>query len=269
MSFENGYREMKDSGVPWIGEIPSDWSVLRGKRVLRLLERTITKEDEIITCFRDGEVTLRKNRREDGFTIAEKEIGYQGIEPDDLVVHGMDGFAGAIGISDSRGKATPVLLVLDSEQNKKYLMYYLRSMAYSDVFMGISSGIRVRSCALNWKKLAELPFPIPSIKEQEKIVKYIDAKFLQIDSMLSEAKANIEDYKVLKQSVIAHAVTKGLDPDAEMKDSGVKWIGKMPKHWKTVNPKALFSQRKDRAKRGENQLTASQEYGVISSIYSF
>ena len=77
--------------------------------------------DGILT---EGEVTLRSNRREDGFTMSDKEIGYQGIDVGDLVVHGMDGFAGAIGISDSRGKASPVLNVLDSSQNKRYLLYY-------------------------------------------------------------------------------------------------------------------------------------------------
>ena len=139
------YPEMKKSGVPWADTIPSSWSVRRGKTILALLNRPIKDDDEIITCFRDGEVTLRKNRREEGFTVALQENGYQGIEPGDLVVHGMDGFAGAIGISDSRGKATPVLNVMESSQNKKFLMYYLRALAYKDVFMSLSTGIRVRS----------------------------------------------------------------------------------------------------------------------------
>ena len=155
------YDQMKSSGVPWADTIPASWNVRRGKTILTLLSRAIRDDDEIITCFRDGEVTLRKNRREDGFTVALQENGYQGIEPGDLVVHGMDGFAGAIGISDSRGKATPVLNVMDSSQNKKYLMYYLRALAYKDVFMSLSTGIRVRSCDLRWNKLAVLPFIHP------------------------------------------------------------------------------------------------------------
>ena len=148
------YSKYKDSGVPWIGEIPEHWNVLRGKNILTLLERPVQEDDDIITCFRDGEVTLRKNRREEGFTVSMKEIGYQGVETGDLVVHGMDGFAGAIGVSDSRGKATPVLNVMDSKENKRYLMYYLRAAAYKDVFMSLSTGIRVRSCDLRWNKLS-------------------------------------------------------------------------------------------------------------------
>ena len=117
------YGEFINTEIPWIGEIPSHWRVMRGKTILTLLSRPASDDDEIITCFRDGEVTLRKNRREDGFTVSLQEIGYQGIEPGDLVVHGMDGFAGAIGISDSRGKSTPVLNVMDSAENKRFLMF--------------------------------------------------------------------------------------------------------------------------------------------------
>ena len=89
---------MKDSKIRWIGQIPDNWSVIKGKYFLILLSRKPNPSDEVITCFRDGEVTLRSNRREDGFTMSDKEIGYQGIKTGDLVVHGMDGFAGAIGI---------------------------------------------------------------------------------------------------------------------------------------------------------------------------
>lgn len=101
--------EMKDSGIEWIGEIPVTWDIIRGKYLLKYLQKPVKEDDGVITCFRDGEVTLRSNRREDGFTMSDKEIGYQGIDAGDLVVHGMDGFAGAIGISDSRGKRLPAL----------------------------------------------------------------------------------------------------------------------------------------------------------------
>ena len=146
----NPDAEMKDSGIQWIGMMPAHWDCIRGKYILKYIQKPVRDDDGVITCFRDGEVTLRSNRREDGFTMADKEIGYQGIDVGDLVVHGMDGFAGAIGISDSRGKASPVLNVLDTKQNKRYIMYFLRSMAYSDVFLALATGIRVRSCDLRW-----------------------------------------------------------------------------------------------------------------------
>ena len=224
-------RKMKDSGIEWIGEIPEGWSIARGKHILTLLQRAVFPTDGVITCFRDGEVTLRSNRREDGFTVSLKEIGYQGIEPGDLVVHGMDGFAGSIGISDSRGKSSPVLVVLDSLQDKKYLMYYLRSMAYNNVFLALSTGIRVRSCDLKWNKLADLLYLVPPIVEQHKLVSFLDEKCSEIDAMLSKTRASIEEYKKLKQAVITQAVTKGVRGEREMKDSGVDYIGQIPAEW--------------------------------------
>ncbi len=210
-------RKMKDSGIEWIGEIPEGWSIARGKHILTLLQRAVSPTDGVITCFRDGEVTLRSNRREDGFTVSLKEIGYQGIEPGDLVVHGMDGFAGSIGISDSRGKSSPVLVVLDSSQDKKYLMYYLRSMAYNNVFLALSTGIRVRSCDLKWNKLADLLYLVPSLVEQHKLVIFLDEKCSEIDSMLSQTRSSIEEYKKLKQAVITQAVTTLNCPNVKLK----------------------------------------------------
>ena len=254
---------MKKSGVPWVNMIPETWSVRRGKTILKLLDRPIRDDDEIITCFRDGEVTLRKNRREDGFTIALQETGYQGIEPGDLVVHGMDGFAGSIGISDSRGKATPVLNVMDSTQNKRYLMYYLRALAYKDVFMSLSTGIRVRSCDLRWNKLAVLPFLIPPIEEQNAIVSFLDDQISQIDSIIEEVKASIEEYKQWKASTIFEAVTKGLNPNSEMRDSGIEWIGMMPENWPIRALFQLVTQVKNKNSDLSEKNLLSLSYGKI------
>lgn len=224
-------REMKESGIAWVGDMPKEWNVKRGKFTLKLLCRSVEESDEVITCFRDGEVTLRKNRREDGFTVSLKEIGYQGLEPGDLVIHGMDGFAGSIGISDSRGKSSPVLVVCDSDENKKYIMYYLRSMAYNDVFTALATGIRVRSCDLRWNKLAELPYILPCVDEQEKIVRTIDNAAAKVDALIANVQAQIEKLKQYKQSLITEVVTRGLDPSVPMKDSGVEWIGKIASHF--------------------------------------
>ncbi len=203
----NPDAETKNSGIEWIGEIPSTWNIIRGKYLLEYLQKSVKEDDGVITCFRDGEVTLRSNRREDGFTMSDKEIGYQGIDAGDLVVHGMDGFAGAIGISDSRGKASPVLNVMDTKQNKRYIMYYLRSMAYSDVFVALATGIRVRSCDLRWNKLADLPYPVPSIEEQTAIVEYIDTTLEKTDVVISKKKAQLETLDEYKKSLIYEYVT--------------------------------------------------------------
>lgn len=256
-------RKMKDSGVAWIGEMPEDWTVKRGKFTLKLLNRPVKETDDVITCFRDGEVTLRTNRRTDGFTVSVKETGYQGIEPGDLVIHGMDGFAGSIGISDSRGKSSPVLVVCDTDENKRYIMYYLRSMAYNDVFTALATGIRVRSCDLRWNKLAELPYILPSLEEQNQIVLAIESSTSKVDALISNVQAQIEKLKAYKQSLITEVVTKGLDPNVPMKDSGVEWIGEIPKCWNMVRGKALFEECDARSDDGsEELLTVSQYTGV-------
>lgn len=203
----NPDAEMKDSGIEWIGEIPKHWNCIKGKYILEYLQKNIKKNDKVITCFRDGEVTLRLNRREDGFTISTKEIGYQGIDIGDLVVHGMDGFAGAIGISNARGKGSPVLNVLDSKENKRYIMYYLRSMAYSNIFMALSMGIRVRSCDLSWSKLANMKYPVPPKKEQDNIADFLDDKCTKIDEIIELKRKQIAKIDEYKKSLIYEYVT--------------------------------------------------------------
>jgi len=257
-------RDMKDSGIPWVGQIPDDWNIKRGKFTLKLLNRPVLDTDEVITCFRDGEVTLRRNRREDGFTVALKEIGYQGLEPGDLVIHGMDGFAGSIGISDSRGKSSPVLVVCDSDENKRYIMYYLRAMAYNDVFTALATGIRVRSCDLRWNKLSELPYILPSIQEQEQVVEAIESCTQNVNALMVNVQTQIEKLKSYKQSLITEVVIKGLDPTAPMKDSGVEWIGEIPAAWDTVRVKQLLRERKERSAEGkEEPLSMSQKVGLV------
>lgn len=248
-------RQMKDSGIEWIGEIPEGWRIRKGKWILEHLERPVLPDDGVITCFRDGEVTLRSNRREDGFTFSLQEAGYQGIEPGDLVVHGMDGFAGAIGISDSRGKGTPVLNVLDSTENKKYLTYFLRTMAHNGIFLALSTGIRVRSCDTNWNKLKELQYVLPPSDEQERIVAFLNRKCAEIDAVIERTKATIEEYKKLKQAVITEAVTKGVRGRRPMKDSGIEWMGETPNDWVFAKLKSYYS-----FEKGKNAAQYTQEY---------
>lgn len=203
----NPDAEMRESGIPWMGKIPAHWELVRGKFVLQYLQKPVREDDGVLTCFRDGEVTLRSNRREDGFTMADKEIGYQGVDAGDLVVHGMDGFAGAIGIADARGKASPVLNVLGTEQDKRYIMYFLRSMAYGDVFLALATGIRVRSCDLRWNKLSELFYPVPPLKEQKKIVAHIDTMIQKTDVVIADKQAQLETLANYKKSLIFEYVT--------------------------------------------------------------
>ena len=234
---------MKQSGLPWAELIPSNWEVERGKRVLTLMQREVRKDDEIITCFRDGEVILRRLRREDGFTISDKEIGYQGINVGDIVIHGMDGFAGAIGVSKSQGKGTPVYVVCTTKDNSNnsYVVYYLRTLAQNNVFLALATGIRERSCDLKWNKISVLPFILPPISEQKAIADFLDKKCEEIDELVALQEKIIEELKSYKQSVITETVCKGLNPNAPMKDSGVEWIGEIPEVWQVVKLGLLTS----------------------------
>ena len=239
------------------------WEVKKGKYCLQCVQKPVKKDDDVITCFRDGEVTLRSKRREDGFTISMKEIGYQGIDVGDLIVHGMDGFAGAIGISDSRGKASPVLNVLETNNNKRYIMYYLRSMAYNGIFLALSTGVRVRTCDTNWGKLRELPYIIPPKNDQDNIVSYLDSKCSEIDSLTDDIQSQIITLEEYKKSIISEVVAKGLDSNVDMKDSGIEWVGTIPKHW-IVEKIKYHLQRKEPRNPGDVQvLSVYREYGVI------
>lgn len=257
-------REMKDSRIEWIGQIPSTWRINIGKYFISLLNKPARETDEIITCFRDGEVTLRSNRREDGFTVSLTETGYQGIDVGDLIVHGMDGFAGAIGISDSRGKATPVLNVLNTTECKKYIMYLMRSMAYCGLFLSLSTGIRVRTCDTNWKKLREIDYLLPDLLEQQNIANFLDAKCAEIDALAADIQTQIDTLEQYKRSVITEAITKGLNPDVEMACHQISWIEQMPAHWKIIPSKYLFHNSDKRKCEGDQQLTASQKHGIIT-----
>ena len=234
-------REYKDSGIPWMKHIPTDWNVVRGKDFLFLRNRPVREDDDVVTCFRDGEVVLRCERRTEGFTMSDKEIGYQGINKGDIVIHGMDGFAGAMGVSKSTGKGSPVLIVCNpkSDDDARYIIYYLRSLAMNNVFVALATGIRERSCDLRWNKISVLPFVRPSSIEQTRIADYIDEKCVEIDSLIALQEQMIEKLKAYKQSVITEAVTKGLDPNAKLVPSGIDWIGEIPEGWKVCRIKDL------------------------------
>ena len=125
------YPEYRESGLPWLGKVPEHWKIQRGKTLFVKVERPVRPVDEIVTCFRDGMVTLRKNRRLRGFTEAIYELGYQGLRKGDLVIHAMDAFAGAVGVADSDGKGSPIygVCVPRGNANSHYYAVVVREMA--------------------------------------------------------------------------------------------------------------------------------------------
>ena len=250
------YESYKDSGVYYLPQLPSHWGIRRAKFLFREEKRPTRKNDEIITCFRDGQVTLRKNRRTEGFTNSLKEIGYKGIRKGDLVIHNMDAFAGSIGVSDSDGKGTPVYSIctpLSNEISPYYYCYFLRYLAKCDFIKSLSKGIRERSTDFRFNDFKELSLPLPSLKEQKAIVNYIDSVTSKIDEAISQQRKMIDLLNERKQIIIQNAVTKGLDPNAKMKDSGVEWIGEIPGHWEVLSLKFIFKLRKQLVGKESNK----------------
>lgn len=243
------YPKYKDSGVEWLGEIPERWDFAPLKRYYELQDRPVTDDDEIVTAFRDGTVTLRRNRREDGFTNALKEIGYQGVRKGDLVIHAMDAFAGAIGVSDSDGKSTPVYSVCKvRDLNLSYASYHgylLRSMAVSGYIAALAKGIRERSTDFRWAEAGQTIVPLPPLPTQRAIATFLNTETARIDGLIKDYEELIELLKEKRQALISHAVTRGLselvspdDPEfgewakpVKFKDSGVEWIGEIPEGW--------------------------------------
>ncbi len=225
--------KMKDSGIPWVGLIPEHWNITKANYQLKKMERPIDDTMEVVTCFRDGMVTLRKNRRLDGFTESFKEIGYQGIEVGDLVIHEMDAFAGAVGISDSRGKATPVYSVctLKNAGNIKYYAHLIKIMSWTGLIQSYAQGIRVRSVDFRFKTLKKQNIPVPPVKEQEIITEYLDLECKKIDEIKSDITNQIDILLNYKNAIITEIISQGLNKNCYKKDSNITWIGKIPKHW--------------------------------------
>ena len=200
---------MKDSGIPWIGLIPEHWDIKRAKFMFHKEKRNVRECDEVITCFRDGTVTLRKNRRTAGFTESLTEYGYQGIRKGDLVIHQMDAFAGSIGVSDSDGKGTSVYHCCTTFGNfdVHYYAYVLRRMAQSGFIQSLYRGIRERSSDFKFPVFGNQYLPVPPIEEQQAIVQFIDNKRKKIDQYMADLQAEIDYLKEFKQRLISDVVT--------------------------------------------------------------
>lgn len=188
------YTEYKPCNLPWLEQIPAHWLIKRAKFMYRKEAREVQENDGVVTCFRDGVVTLRSKRRTTGFTEALKEFGYQGIRKGDLVIHVMDAFAGAIGVSDSDGKGTPVYNVCTAIDNcnNHYYAHILRIMARTGFIQSLYRGIRERSSDFRFDVFACQYLPVPPREEQDQIVRYLDWQVSRINKLIAAKKKEIE-----------------------------------------------------------------------------
>lgn len=197
---------MKDSGIFWLPYVPVNWSVHKLKYILTRLERNREPNSELLICSNSGKVYPRGEAKLG--LVSDDETIYQGVKAGDLLIHGMDTWHGAVGISDYDGMCTPVVHVCDSKENKKFIYYYLRYMAHQKVFKLISNGVRQNTSDFrSWDKLASILIPVPPIEEQNAIVAYIESKDSAIDEMIANLRAEIDFLTEYKQRLIADVVT--------------------------------------------------------------
>ena len=259
------------SAVKWLDEVPAHWQTVRAKWLFTKMNRRVRKDDEVVTCFRDGTVTLRRNRRELGFTESLKEIGYQGVRRGDLVIHTMDAFAGACGVADSDGKSTPVYSVCapkDERANPRYYAFFVREMARTGWILALSRGVRERSTDFRFAAFGDQLMPLPPSREQSAIVRFLEHADWRIRRYIRIKEKLIELLEEQKLAIIHQAVTGQMDvrtgqPYRICKDSGVEWFGKVPAHWDVRPLCSVATVKAIRQKQHRQLLSVYLNRGVI------
>lgn len=201
---------MVSSQFPWIGEYPKGWRETRLKNVATKLNHKVMPNAELLVCSNSGSVNKRGDSKL-GLVAASDDI-YQGVREGDLLIHGMDTWHGAIAISNYNGMCTPVVHVCDSHENKRYLAYYLRSLAFLKVYKKITNGVRENTSDFrSWDKAGTINMLIPPIEEQNAIVEYLDKKTFEIDTLITSIQKQITLVKELRAKIIADVVTGKID----------------------------------------------------------
>lgn len=233
-------REMKDSGVEWIGEIPKDWEI---KPLKHILKERKEKNDPIITkdilsLTNDRGVIPYDEKGNQGNKSKNDLTGYKIAYPNDIVLNSMNVVIGSVGKSKYFGCVSPVYYMLypiNKNFDIDYYNFIFQTKVFQNNLKGYGNGILEIRMRISMEKLNTVCLPVPSIKLQREIVNFLNEKVGEIDRLIDNAKKSIEEYKEYKQSIITEAVTKGLDPNLEMKDSGIEWIGEIPKDWNISN----------------------------------
>lgn len=237
-------RKMKDSGIEWIGEIPEDWEVKYPNNLFkeRKFKNKDNKENNVLSLSY-GKIIRRNISNNMGLIPANFET-YNIVEPGNIVLRltdmQNDHHSLRTGLVNERGIITSAYLTLEHKQkiNPVYFHYLLHSYDLMKIFYNMGNGVRQN---INYTEFSTLPLLSPDIKEQTRIANFLDEKCALIDRLVERHQEVIEKLKAYRQSVISEAVTRGLDPDAPMKDSGIPWIGKIPEDWKIQKLKILAS----------------------------
>lgn len=262
--------KMKNSEVEWIGEIPEDWEVIRFKDKFRNVKEIAGEksvEYERLALTLNGVI---RRPKDDSEGLQPKEFdGYQILRENDFIFKMIDLqniSTSRVGLSPYIGLVSPAYIRFTAKNEAeytKYTYYYLMSMYYNCVFNSLG-GDGVRS-ALNASDMGNLNIPFPSNETQQKIVSAIESKTTKIDSLIANEEKQIEKLKTYKQTLITETVTKGLDKNAKMKDSGVEYVGKIPYAWNVVKTGRLFKENNRTPPKNDTPLSLSQVDGLIAT----
>ena len=243
----NSGVDVKETGLEWIGSIPEHWDLKKIKYIFweRKENNYPIQSDNLISLTIEKGVIPHSEKTGGGNKPKEDLSKYKLVYPGDIVLNSMNVIAGAVGISKYFGIVSPVYYMLIPKNNKhlnEYFHHLFRTEPFQKSLYGLGNGILIKENAETGKlntirmripmdKLGDQRIPVPPIEEQKLISRYLDKKTNQIDSLVENIQKKIELLKEQRTSLINHYVTKGLDPNVEMKDSGVEWIGEIPKHW--------------------------------------
>lgn len=238
-------REMKDSGIEWIGQIPKDWDVVPHKRVMHKVKKICEQYsgEDIISLTMNGVI---KRDLTAGGKMPTSFDGYQYVKPNDLLLclFDIDVTPRCVGVVKDYGVTSPAYsrFVMHDGYYNAYYDYLLRAIDDDKVFVHLSKNLR---SSLTESDFGAIKTCVPSLAEQKRIVTFLDAQCAEIDAVLEKTRASIEEYKKLKQAVITQAVTKGIRGNRPMKDSGIEWIGEIPAEWGVVPHKRIMHKVKE------------------------
>jgi len=258
------YESYSSSGFDWLGETPSHWKVLRMCYMFKPVSIKNTSGEINLSVYRDYGVIPTDSRDDNHNVISEDTSNYKLVEEGDFVMNKMKCWMGSLGLSDYRGIVSPSYTVMKPLQSNyhKYTHYLLRSPQYIPQYKRLSYGVREGQWDLRFEDFRELPCLIPPLSEQQQIVSFLDTKTSLIDSLIEKTQRKIELLKEKKSSLINEVVTKGLNPNVEMKDSGVEWIGKIPSNWLIKPLYTVCEHSKEKNEDGESTVL-SLSYGKL------
>ena len=261
-------REMKDSGIEWIGDIPVSWKIMPNKYLMRKEKKIcpVYHGEDILSLTMKGVIVRDLDA---GGKMPTSFDGYQRLEVGNLLMclFDIDVTPRCVGLIKQAGVSSPAYsqFVLRKGADAAYYCYYYTMLDNDKTLLHLAKNLRH---SLTEDQLGAIPVIVPPIEEQQRIADFLDTKCAEIDALTADIQTQIDTLEQYKRSVITETVTKGLDPDAEMKDSGIEWIGQMPSSWSIVPNKYLMYKIKSVCPvyNGENILSLTTNGVIIRDL---